>query len=50
MLFLVEKVRQQNSSVYSTSLTRYMSRDSTQTELSAVSNREKHRVFLHKKD
>lgn len=44
MLLLVEKLRQQNSSVHSTSLTRYMSRDNTQTELSVVSNREKHKT------
>lgn len=44
MLFLVEKLRQQNSSVHSTGLTSYMSRDNTQTELSVVSNREKHKT------
>lgn len=44
MLFLVEKLRQPNSSVHSTGLTSYMSRDNTQTELSVVSNREKHKT------
>lgn len=41
MLFLVEKLRQPNSSVHSTGLTSYMSRDNTQTELSVVSQHKK---------